>query len=303
MSRLSGTRGGGITTARRVTATVVTALVVVLLTGCGPTATVPDVVGMRLDAAHRKLEALGIEKFDDHDIIEDRGIWLDRDWVVLKQSPAGGSREVDTDTTIDLAVGKVSDSEIAQMLPANAPVRVELRQQAAAAAAEQRQEEADARKRAKEQAAADAAQHRKEAAERRGEARRFAQHVDSLARGFAKVLALYDINARHVRRYGGSVTAANNALAAQEFFSTASTNAALLQPPDSLDLGHVNTDLSMAAAQLQIACGELLDAIDSGAPSSFAKAERDRDQGRDQWAAAIRKIYQAAHRDPILPPA
>lgn len=31
-----------------------------LAAGCGPTITVPNVVGMRLDAAHQKFEALGV---------------------------------------------------------------------------------------------------------------------------------------------------------------------------------------------------------------------------------------------------
>lgn len=63
----------------------------------------PDVVGMRLDAAHRELEKLGIQEFDDTDAIgEEDSILRDANWVVVEQDPPAGTREVGTDTKIRL---------------------------------------------------------------------------------------------------------------------------------------------------------------------------------------------------------
>lgn len=102
-------------------------LVLTMLTGCGPTITAPDVVGMRLDAAHRAFEALGVENFEDTDIIggED-AIFLDANWVVVEQSPPAGTAGVDTDTTIELGVGNEDDPEVLDVIPADSPFAIEI---------------------------------------------------------------------------------------------------------------------------------------------------------------------------------
>jgi hypothetical protein len=92
--------------------------IVTLVTACGPTITAPDVVGMRLDEAHRTFEALGVEDFDDVDVIgEEDAIFRDANWVVVKQEPAAGTKNVDTGTTIRLEVGNEDDSEVLKMIP------------------------------------------------------------------------------------------------------------------------------------------------------------------------------------------
>jgi hypothetical protein len=112
-----------------------------LATGCGPTITAPDVVGMRLDAAHREFEALGVEKFNDRDVIgnEDAILW-DASWVVVEQDPAPGTEEVDTDTTVELSVGHENDSEVLKMIPGDSPFARETTDQDAEAGQRERAE-------------------------------------------------------------------------------------------------------------------------------------------------------------------
>lgn len=297
---------------RRVAVAGLLAVLGSLLTGCGPTVTLPDVVGMRLDAAHRAMEKLGVENFEDTDVVgDDRMIFLDSHWVVVEQSPAGGTKDVDTDTSVELSVGKADDDGILDLIPADSPVAEEFAAEAEAEAAQQAEEQAEAEAEAAEEAererveaAEEAEQERAEAAERLAEAREYAKKVAPLARGFNGVLRLYDQNAAYVRNGSvDAVTTASNALAAQEYFSTGAGSMPLAMPPDDLDLGGVNTDMALAMASMVQACDALLDAIDTGAPSAFAREQRLRDDGRDLWASSIRRIYAAAELRPApLPP-
>ncbi|WP_162246850.1 PASTA domain-containing protein [Phycicoccus sp. Root101] len=109
----------GRSTARRTGGLAALSLVVCLLaTGCGPTTTVPDVVGMRLDDAHRKFEALGLESSNDKDIIGAEDVILrDANWVVIKQDPAPGTVGVDTDATVALSVGREDDAQVLKLIP------------------------------------------------------------------------------------------------------------------------------------------------------------------------------------------
>ncbi len=106
---------------RRARVTTAGSLGVVLLgatlSGCGATVTAPDVVGMRLDAAHRKFEKVEVTEFDDKDVLKDRTIFLDHGWVVLGPEARRGTKNVDTDTTIKLSVAKVDDKGIRDRLP------------------------------------------------------------------------------------------------------------------------------------------------------------------------------------------
>lgn len=103
------------------------ALVVGFATACGPTVTAPDVVGMRLDDAHRAFEKLGVDEFEDVDVIGDENtIFLDSNWVVVKQDPAAGTKEVDTGTTIKLQVGNEDDDEVLEMIPADSDFAIEV---------------------------------------------------------------------------------------------------------------------------------------------------------------------------------
>lgn len=92
-----------------------------------PTTTVPNVVGMRLDAAHEKLKEVALLTFTDADVIgPGRGVNLDHNWVVLSQLPAAGMTNVNTSTEMELAVGKIDDPEIRDRLPIDAPAMLEL---------------------------------------------------------------------------------------------------------------------------------------------------------------------------------
>ena len=54
-----------------------------------PTTTAPNVVGMRLDAAHRKMADVDLLTYADGDVIgPGRAVINDHNWVVLTQSPA-----------------------------------------------------------------------------------------------------------------------------------------------------------------------------------------------------------------------
>lgn len=82
---------------------------------------------MRLDDAHRAFEALDVDGFDDVDVIgEEDSIFLDANWVVVRQDPAAGTKEEDTGATIKLEVGNEDDSEVLEMIPADSPFALEM---------------------------------------------------------------------------------------------------------------------------------------------------------------------------------
>lgn len=283
-------------------ALVALGLAVPLLSGCGPTATTPNVVGMRLNAAHQALEKVDLKKFDDADVIgPGRSIFVDHNWVVLAQSPAAGTSGVDTDTTIKLSVGKVDDSEILGRLPADAPVILEL------AAEEEKARDAQAAKDAAE-AARKAEQIRQDAltkaadqAAKAKEISDYAAKIDKLGLGVDAVTKLYDQNAAFVSEHGGSVTAAGNALAAKRFFESARDGFVRALPPYGFKLEGVSTDMAMAMGTMVDACDALLMAIDTGAPSAFARAKQDRSSAHVQWLTSLDRIHTAVDRNP--PPA
>ena len=112
-----------------------------LLTACGDTVRVPDVVGMRLDAAHRKFEALQVTQFEDKDVLgEEDTIFRDANWVVVKQSPAAGTPKMDTDTTIKLSVGNEDDAEVLDLIPKDSAFAVEVAEKQAKKAADDENE-------------------------------------------------------------------------------------------------------------------------------------------------------------------
>jgi hypothetical protein len=77
---------------------------------------------MRLDEAHRVLEGMKVENFEDVDVVgKEDSIWLDANWVVVEHSPAAGTKEVDTDTTIKFSVGNEDDRKVLDLIPADSP--------------------------------------------------------------------------------------------------------------------------------------------------------------------------------------
>jgi beta-lactam-binding protein with PASTA domain len=179
-----------------------------LLTACGPSVTLPNVVGMRLDDAHRAMEKIEVENFDDDDAIEDRTIFLDSNWVVLEQSPAAGTKAVDTGTTVKLSVGNEDDEEVLQMLPDDAPFVVELAKQAADDKAEQDAAYAEQAKEDADQAVEDAKNVGQNAPAAAKQLDAYMDLIDTSARSFKGVLKLYDQNVEQTLRNGyGSIIA------------------------------------------------------------------------------------------------
>jgi beta-lactam-binding protein with PASTA domain len=80
--------------------------------GVGPTAVqvgiVPDVVCMELQAAQDKLQEAGFLLLSSDDALGDRHQVLDRDWVVIGQSPAPGRLALPT-TRVTLTVVKYGE--------------------------------------------------------------------------------------------------------------------------------------------------------------------------------------------------
>lgn len=137
---------------RGAAALVVTTMALVL-TGCGPTITAPDVVGMRLDEAHQAFEKLEVDDFDDVDGVgDDRAIMWDANWVVIKQEPPAGTKGVDTGETIKLTVANEDDDDLLDLIPKDSPVAQDFAEDAAEEAAEAaaEKEEADAEAEAEE---------------------------------------------------------------------------------------------------------------------------------------------------------
>ncbi|WP_324274700.1 PASTA domain-containing protein [Blastococcus brunescens] len=276
------------------------------VTACGSTAAMPDVVGMRLDVAHNELEELGIENFEDIDVIgEEDSIWRDANWVVVEQDPPAGTRDVDTDTTIKLSVGNEDDEEVLTRIPADSPFALEQseaeREAAESAAQEAENREAQAAREEEEEAAADAEQ-------RANDARSYATDIDeAFAEPVQGVMSLYVENAEAVHAAGGdSVVAARNAISAREFFDTALSglNTRDVSPPASLDgaerLGDVVDRMRNALAGMVVASEALIDAVDTGAPSAFARELSARADAIEEWNQAMRDIYGAAGMEPRL---
>jgi len=70
---------------------------------------VPDVVGMNHENAQNRLRDLGFENLGERDATgQDRLLLWDRNWQVVKQSPAAGTK-VDPDRAIVLSSKKFSD--------------------------------------------------------------------------------------------------------------------------------------------------------------------------------------------------
>jgi sugar phosphate isomerase/epimerase len=124
------------------------ATVLALTAGCGAEAVdLPDLVGLPLDEAHRELEAMGFEEFEDLDAFEDRPIVLDSNWVVVASSPAAGE-PVSPDDVVTFEVGQRDEQQAIDVIPAGSPVAREFAAEQARVA-EERADEA-AREAAKE---------------------------------------------------------------------------------------------------------------------------------------------------------
>jgi hypothetical protein len=137
------------------------------LVACGPSITAPDVVGTRLDSAHRAFEKLDVDQFEDVDVVGDnRTAFRDHNWVVLKQVPPAGTKDVDAGETIRLEIGAVDDKGIADRVPEESSVGIEF----AEARAEQAREDAEEREQAEKEASEKAEEESEQAAQDEAEA-------------------------------------------------------------------------------------------------------------------------------------
>jgi len=262
---------------------------------------------MRLDAAHREFESLDVTNFDDKDVIGDEDFILrDANWVVVKQDPPAGTEGVDTGTTIKLYVGNEDDDEVLEMIPSDSDFAVEVAKDQAEKDAQAQEEAEQEAKEEAEARAEEAQQAAEEQVQKRADAKEYASKIDkALAHNVRGVMRLYVRNADYVQaHHGGPVVAASNALAAQDFFNQTAESLSTLDvaAPDSLDLDEVDNDMLEAMLTMSDACDNLLDAIDTGASSALARELRLRREAVAQWNAAMRSIYGAAGRPPVLVP-
>jgi hypothetical protein len=271
-------------------------LLVPIVAACASPQPVPSVVGSRLDQAHNTLTDAGFEKFVDHDVVSDRGIWLDHNWVVVSMDPAGTSLE--SSTQISLGVVKADLGELAARLPADAPAVRELQAQVDAQAADAAQRDEGEKRKAERQAAEKkqraAAEAAEAAAERRAAVDEYIEVVDSQVRSTRKVLGILDRSAESVSGGGDSVTAAGNAIAAKDFFDTAGRFYLIKKPGRKADMPALADRLGGAMGHLSAATEALLSAVDYPSPSSVARWRQERSTGIAQWNAGVKQLYQAA---------
>ncbi len=283
-------------------------MLVSTLTACGPTITMPNVVGMRLDDAHRALEKLDVDEFEDVDVLgKEDTIFLDRNWVVVSQNPAAGTAKVDTGTKVELSVGNQDDKEVLDRIPSDSPFALEQSEKAA----EREKDAAEKEKLAQEEAKQKAKDARAAKKKLRHDAQAYAKKIDRvLGESVPGLVNLYVGNADKVHASGGGpVVAAQNAIAARDAFDRllSSFNTKEIGPPDSLDsikqLDGVADRMRDAMAGFAEASRHLITAIDTGAPSAFANELSARERAIQEWNRAMRDIYGAADRKPTLIPA
>lgn len=78
---------------------------------------VPDLLGMSLDEAEDKLDGEGFVDPDVHDVVDDRGVFIKSNWVVVSQDPAPGIT-AEKKTQLQLGIAKPGDDEFDDLLAA-----------------------------------------------------------------------------------------------------------------------------------------------------------------------------------------
>jgi hypothetical protein len=263
----------------------------VLTAGCGAEqVTLPDVVGLPLDEAHRVLEKLGFEEFDDRDAFEDRAILLDSNWVVVESTPAAGDT-VGIDETVALEVGKRDERRAVELLPPDAPVAKEF------AAQEQRDREAQA-----EQEARDAADSAQAAEERAALLTGYINEIDPLLRLGTNVFAEIDATAEGVRSQAYGYTQGSVVGTAAEAADMLRDRVADIEPPHGSRRAGTHEDLVAAAQRWTDAARTLLSADGVGREPSLARFAGVRTEARDAWNAALTALYRDTGVVPPLLP-
>jgi hypothetical protein len=262
-----------------------------LVSGCGAEkVTLPDLVGLPLDEAHRALEKLGFEEFDDSDAFDDRTIMLDANWVVVESEPAAGD-SVGIDEIVAFHVGKRDERRAIELLPADSPVAQEFAAQEAKEREEQAAEEAAA--------AADAAEAEAERAEL---LTGYVDDIDPLLRLATNVFGEIDATADGVRRqdYGADQIAV--VTTAVDAASMARDRVAGSVPPTGSRRAGTHEDLVAAAQRWTDAAKTLLSADGVGRASSLTRYAQVRDEAWTAWNAALTAMYTGTSVAPPLLP-
>jgi hypothetical protein len=263
------------------------AAVLALTAGCGgEQVTLPDLVGLPLDEAHRALEEMGFEEFEDRDAFEDRLIMLDANWVVLEFSPGAGE-SVEVGETIRFEVGKRDELRAIEALPADSPVAEEYAAQRSEERALKEAEEAEqAADRAADQAAG------------RDLLTGYINETDPLLRLGTSLFAELDATAEGVRSsaYGGTESAVVlSAIGAAEAFREQVSEHA---PPVGSKRAGAHEDLVAAAQRVVDAARTLLSADGPGRADSLARYAQVHMEARESWDRALTALY----RDTNVPP-
>jgi hypothetical protein len=260
----------------------------VVLSGCGAeTVSLPDVVGLPLDEAHRTLEKLGFEEFDDQDHFEDRSIVLDANWVVVESSPAAGDT-VPIDENVALRVGKRDERRAVELLPEDSAVAQEF-------AAEEARREEERREEAERRAAEEAAAAQESATLLQG----YIDEIDPVLRLATNIFAEIDATARSVRNgtYGASQTlVVTSAVDAADATHTRISGTA---PPTGSKRAGTHEALTDAAQRWADAARTLLSADGVGRDASLARFDQVRAEAQAAWNEALTALYRGT---PVAPP-
>ncbi|WP_448617000.1 PASTA domain-containing protein [Modestobacter sp. URMC 112] len=271
--------------------TAVSALL--LLSGCGADPVeLPDLVGMPLDEAHRTLEDLGFEEFEDQDAFEDRSVLMDANWVVVGSSPSAGAA-VDLDDTVTFRVGQRDEQRAIEQLPADSPVAVEY-------AAEQRAEQERTAQEAAEDAAEQAAAEQEHVALLAG----YVTELDPLLRLGNRVFAEIDTLAGGVADGEYGLHQTDVVSAGVQSTGTLVSELGLQSPPAGSRRAGTHEDLVAAAEQLTTAARTLLSAEGAERGPSLARYEQVAAEATAAWNEALTAMYAGTGiAPPLLQPA
>ncbi|MFW3169180.1 PASTA domain-containing protein [Geodermatophilus sp. CPCC 206100] len=267
------------------------AAVLVLATGCGADPLdLPDLVGQPLDEAHRELEAMGFEEFEDLDAFEDRAVFMDANWVVVATSPAPGEPVTPGDV-VTFEVGKRDEQRAIDEIPAGSPVA---------------QEYAAAQARVAEEQAADAARQAAEEVEARQASMElvtgYVNELDPLIRLGNSVVAELDATATGIRTqaYGGTQSVV--VLSAVEAVETFQAQLADREPPSGSRRAGTHEAMVDASQRFLDGARTLLSADGPARQSSLARYGEVRAEAGAAWNEALTALYRDSGVTPPLVP-
>lgn len=260
-----------------------------LLSGCGTSTPVPDVVGIQLNEAYDKLEAASFENLDAADAYEQRAIFLDSNWVVIEQLPKP-SEVVDTDTPITLRVGKIGEERTTARLPTDSPVLARIRADQALQAENQRREDAQA---AEEQRAA--------ADERRRAATGYVNQIDPAVR-------IANTTLQELKRLGEQVSSGEiqgdelvaNVIAVSDALDRLDVILKANPPGDRADLEREHDALIGAVFRFKQGAQTLLSAEASQRATSMDRFNMVYADAARAWNSSLRAIYAPTGTPPPL---